>query len=41
VLSTRGHFPLPLSERAVILIGALLDPLLADPTHLRDCVRIA
>jgi hypothetical protein len=39
-LSTCAHLPLPLSKRDVVLIGALLDHLLAGTTHLRRCVRI-
>jgi hypothetical protein len=35
-LSTRAHLPLPLSKRDVILIGALLNNLLAGTTHLKD-----
>jgi hypothetical protein len=35
-LSTCAHLPLPLSKRDVILIGALLNNLLADTTHLKD-----
>jgi hypothetical protein len=40
VLSTRAHLLVPLSERNIILIGALLDHLLAGPTHLRGCANI-
>jgi hypothetical protein len=40
VLSTRAHFPLPLSKRDVILIEALLNNLLAVTTHLRDLKRV-
>jgi hypothetical protein len=40
VLSTRTHLPLPLSKRDIILIGALLDNLLASTTHLRDLKRL-
>jgi hypothetical protein len=40
VLSTRAHFPLPLSKRDVILIGALLNNLLVGMTHLRDLKRL-
>jgi hypothetical protein len=39
-LSTCSHLPLPLSKRDVILIGALLDNLLAGMTHLRDLKRL-
>jgi hypothetical protein len=39
-LSTRAHLPLPLSKRDVILIGALLNNLLAGTTHLRDLKRL-
>jgi hypothetical protein len=35
-LSTHAHLPLPLGKRDVILIGVLLDNLLAGTTHLRD-----
>jgi hypothetical protein len=39
-LSTRAHLPLPLGKRNIILIGALLDNLLAGTTHLRDCGKL-
>jgi hypothetical protein len=41
-LSTGAHLSLPLSKRDIILIGALLNNLLAGTTHLkngRDCIR--
>jgi hypothetical protein len=34
-LSTHAHLPLPLSKGNIILIGALLDNLLAGMTHLK------
>jgi hypothetical protein len=40
LLSTCAHLPLLMSERDVILIGALLDHLLVGPTHLRECANI-
>jgi hypothetical protein len=39
-LSTRAHLPLPLGKGNFILVGALLDNLLAGMTHLRDCGKL-
>jgi hypothetical protein len=39
-LSTRAQFPLPLRKWDVILVGALLNNLLAGTTHLRDLKRL-
>jgi hypothetical protein len=40
VLGTHAHLPLPLSKRDIILIGALLNNLLAGTTHLRYLKRL-
>jgi hypothetical protein len=39
-LTSHAHLPLPLSKGNVILIGALLDNLLAGTTHLRECGKL-